>query len=132
MFVRQFDEDHLIILGLGESVPVGAEMACEAIRTRKVLVQCEQGMVAAVGDLEALRFLSCLRCCNTWRPSNDLHVLAPIRSTILETSKYFTLVWELHLMNMEDGIKLLKAKHSTKTSVSSDTIITATNFDLVA
>ena len=33
-------------------------------------------------------------------------------------------------MNMEDGIKLLKAKHSTKTSVSSDTIITATNFDL--
>ena len=35
-------------------------------------------------------------------------------------------------MNMEDGIKLLKAKYSTKISVSSDTIITATNFDLAA
>ena len=35
-------------------------------------------------------------------------------------------------MNMEDGIKLLKAKHSTKRSVSSDTIITDTNFDLAA
>ena len=35
-------------------------------------------------------------------------------------------------MNMEDGIKLLKAKHSTKISVSSETIITATNFDLAA
>ena len=80
------------------------------IRARKVLVQCEQGMVAAVGDLEALRFLSCLRCCNTWRSSNDLHVLAPIRSTILKTSKYFTLVWKLHLMNMEDGIRFLKGK----------------------
>ena len=43
----------------------------------------------------------------------------------LETSKYFTLAWELHLMNMEDGIKLSKVKHSTKTSVSSD-------FDLAA
>ena len=31
VFVRQFDEDNLIILGLvGESVPLGAEMACEA------------------------------------------------------------------------------------------------------
>ena len=30
MFVREFDEDHLIILGLEESNPVGAEMACEA------------------------------------------------------------------------------------------------------
>ena len=69
---------------------------------------------------------------NAWNPGNDLHVLAAIRSPILETSKYFTLVWELHLMNMEDGIKLLKAKHSNKISVSSDTIITATNFDLAA
>ena len=32
------------------------------VRTRKVLVQCGQGMVAAVGDLEALLFLPCLRC----------------------------------------------------------------------
>ena len=31
VFVSQFDKDHLIILGLGESVPVDAEMACEAI-----------------------------------------------------------------------------------------------------
>ena len=69
---------------------------------------------------------------NAWNPGNDLHVLAPIGSTILETSKYFTLVWGLHLMNMEDGIKLLKAKHSTKRSVSSDTIITDKNFDLAA
>ena len=68
----------------------------------------------------------------TWNPGNDLHLLALIRSTILETAKYFTLVWELHLMKMRDGIKLLKAKHSTNTSVSSDTIITATNFDLAA
>ena len=68
----------------------------------------------------------------TWNPGNDLHLLALIRSTILETAKYFSLVWELHLMKMRDGIKLLKAKHSTKTSVSSDTIITATNFDLAA
>ena len=30
MFIRQFDEDYLIILGLGKSVPVGAQMACEA------------------------------------------------------------------------------------------------------
>ena len=30
LFVRQFDEDHLIVLGLGESVPVGVEMAFEA------------------------------------------------------------------------------------------------------
>ena len=30
LFVRQFDEDHLIIMGLGESVPVGVDMACEA------------------------------------------------------------------------------------------------------
>ena len=35
-------------------------------------------------------------------------------------------------MKMEDGIKLLKAEHSTKTSVPSDAIITATNFDLAA
>ena len=32
------------------------------ICARKVLVQCEQGMVAAVGDLKTLLFLSCLRC----------------------------------------------------------------------
>ena len=32
------------------------------IRARKVLVQCEQGMVAAVGDFKALLFLSCLSC----------------------------------------------------------------------
>ena len=69
---------------------------------------------------------------NVWNPGNDLHVLAPIRSTILETSKYFTVVWELHLMNMEDWIWLLKAEHTTKISVSSDTIIIATNFDLAA
>ena len=62
MFVHQFDEDHLIILGLGESVPVGAEMACEANLRSKGLVQCGQWMVAAVGDLEALLFLSWLRC----------------------------------------------------------------------
>ena len=30
VFVHQFYEDHLIIMGLEESVPVGAEMACEA------------------------------------------------------------------------------------------------------
>ena len=30
VFVCQFNEDHLIILGLGEFVPVGVEMACEA------------------------------------------------------------------------------------------------------
>ena len=62
-FFRQFDEDHLIILGLGEFVPVGTEMACQRpIRAWKVLVQCGQGMVAAVGDFETLLFLSCLRC----------------------------------------------------------------------
>ena len=108
------------------------------ICAQKVLAQCEQGMVAAVGDLEALLFLSCLRCCNNcvtaseWNPGYGLHVRAPIRSSILEACKYFTLVWELHLMNMEDRIKLLKAKHNIKISVSSETIITATNFDLTA
>ena len=30
MLVRQYDEDHLVILGLGESVPVGAEMTDQA------------------------------------------------------------------------------------------------------
>ena len=39
-----------------------AEIASEANLPRKVLVQRGQGMVAAVGDLEALLFLSCLRC----------------------------------------------------------------------
>ena len=61
MFVHQFDEDHLIILELGESVPVGARWLVRPKRARKVLVQCGQGMVAAVRDLEALLFLS-LRC----------------------------------------------------------------------
>ena len=39
-------------------------MASGANLRSKVLAQSEQGMVAAVGDLEALLFLSCLRCCN--------------------------------------------------------------------
>ena len=60
------------------------------------------------------------------------YLLQFARLSLKHWSKYFTIVWELHLMNMEDCIWLLKAKHTTKTSVSSDTIITATNFDLAA
>ena len=65
VFVRQFDVDHLIIPGFGRVwLLVGADMASGANLRSKVLAQSEQGMVAAVGDLEALLFLSCLRCCN--------------------------------------------------------------------
>ena len=69
---------------------------------------------------------------NVRKPGSDLHTIAPTLSTILETSIYLTLVCESHLMNTEDGIKLLKAKRSTKTSVSSDTMTTEANLDLTA
>ena len=45
---------------------------------------------------------------------------------------YLTLVCEPHLINIEEGIKLFKAKRSTKTSVSSNTMTTEANFDLAA
>ena len=45
---------------------------------------------------------------------------------------YLTLVCEQHLMDIEEGIKLLKAKRSTKTSVSSDTMTTEAKLDLAA
>ena len=45
---------------------------------------------------------------------------------------YLTLLCEPHLMNTEEGIELLKAKRSTKTSVSSDTMTTEANLDLAA
>ena len=45
---------------------------------------------------------------------------------------YLTLVCKPHLINIEEGKKLLKAKRSTKTSVSSDTMTTEANFDLAA
>ena len=39
-----------------------AEVACEADPRSEGLFQCGKGMVAAVRDLDALLFLSCLRC----------------------------------------------------------------------
>ena len=45
---------------------------------------------------------------------------------------YLTPVCEPHLMNTEEGIKLLKAKRSTKTSMSSDTMMTEVNLVLAA
>jgi len=69
---------------------------------------------------------------NARKPDSDLHTIAPTLSTILETSMYLTLVYKPHLMNTEEGIKLLKAERSTKTSVSSDTMTTEANLDLAA
>ena len=45
---------------------------------------------------------------------------------------YLTLVCEPHLINIEEGTKLLKVKRSTRTSVSSDTMATEANFDQAA
>ena len=69
---------------------------------------------------------------NAWKPSSDLHTLAPMLSTTLETSLYLTLVCEPHLINIEEGTKLLKVKRSTRTSVSSDTMTTEANFNQAA
>ena len=49
VFVRQFNEDHLITLGLKDSVPVGAEMACEANPRSEALVQCGGGCCRRFG-----------------------------------------------------------------------------------
>ena len=55
------DEDHLVILGLG-LVSMGMKWLVRPIGALKVLWQCGQGMVAAVGDLFVLFFLACLHC----------------------------------------------------------------------
>ena len=62
LFVRQFDEDHLIVLGLGESVPVGAEMACEANLGSEGSGAVWTGDGGCCWRLGGSAFLSCLRC----------------------------------------------------------------------
>ena len=63
LFVRQFDEDHLIVLGLGaESVPVGAEMACKANLSSEGSGAVWTGDGGCCWRLGGSAFLSCLRC----------------------------------------------------------------------
>lgn len=54
MFVRQFDEDDLIILGLREYVPVSAEMACEAIPRVNITTEGEKKYVCIMFTLPGL------------------------------------------------------------------------------